>query len=112
CRTALTDVELRGQQLRRGDYMILLYPAANGDEGVWEEPDRLDVTRVPDPSHLAFGFAEHFCLGAAVARREARLVLGGLLRREPKYEILDADPVRVRAHMTPGIKCMRTIFAS
>jgi cytochrome P450 len=112
CRTAVTDVELRGQKLRRGDYMILLYPAANRDEDVWEEPDRLDVTRVPDPSHLAFGFAEHFCLGAALARREARLVLGELLRRYPNYEILDDDPVRVRAHMTPGIKRMPTIFAS
>jgi cytochrome P450 len=112
CRTALADVELRGEQLRRGDYMILLYPAANRDEGVWTEPDRLDVTRVPDPSHLAFGFAEHFCLGAALARREARLVLGELLRRYPNYEILDDDPVRVRAHMTPGIKRMPTIFSS
>jgi cytochrome P450 len=112
CRTALADVDLHGQKLRRGDYMILLYPAANRDEDVWEEPDRFDVTRVPDPTHLAFGFAEHFCLGAALARREARLVLGELLRRYPNYEILDDDPARVRAHMTPGIKRMPTIFVS
>ena len=66
---------------------------------------------MPDPSHLVFGFAEHFCLGAALARREARLVLGELLRRYPNYEILDEDPTRVRAHMDPGIKRMRAVFA-
>jgi cytochrome P450 len=69
------------------------------------------IAAAPDPSHLAFGFAEHFCLGAALARREARLVLGELLRRYPRYEILDEDPTRVRAHMTPGIKRMRAVFA-
>ena len=75
CRTALADVELRGQQIRRGDYLCLLYPSANRDEDIWERADELDVTRDADPPHVAFGFAEHFCLGASLARREARIVL-------------------------------------
>jgi cytochrome P450 len=110
CRTALVDTELRGQEITRGDYMIMLYPAANRDEDVWERAAELDVTRKPDPAHLAFGFAEHFCLGAALARREVRLVLGELLRRYPNYELLGGEPERVRAHMTPGIKTMPAVF--
>ena len=109
CRTALADTELRGQKIARGDYLIMLYPAANHDEEIWERADELDVTRPPDPGHLAFGFAEHFCLGASLARREIRLVLGELLRRYPNYELV-GEPERVRAHMTPGIKRMPVVF--
>lgn len=109
CRTATEDVEIRGQKIAKGDYLMLLYPAANRDEDVWERPQELDVTRTPDPSHLAFGFAEHFCLGASLARREARIVLSELLRRFPNYEITGGI-TRVRQHMTPGIKTMPVVF--
>ena len=109
CRTALDDVELRGQTIRRGDYVCLLYASANRDEDVWERPDDLDVTRTPDPAHLAFGFAEHFCLGASLARREARIVLSELLARFPNYELVGETP-RTRQHMTPGIKHMPVVF--
>jgi cytochrome P450 len=109
CRTALADTEIRGQRIARGDFIVMLYPAANHDEEIWERAEELDVTRTPDPSHLAFGFAEHFCLGASLARREIRLVLGELLKRYPNYELV-SEPVRVRAHMTPGIKTMPVVF--
>ncbi len=109
CRTALADVELRGQQIRRGDYLCLLYASANRDEDVWERGDELDVRRNPDPPQLAFGFAEHFCLGASLARREARIVLNELLARFPNYELI-GDTTRVRQHMTPGIKTMPVVF--
>jgi cytochrome P450 len=109
CRTAMADTELRGHQVKRGDYLVMLYTAANHDEELWERPDELDITRNPYPN-LAFGFAEHFCLGANLARREAKLLLGELLRRYPNYEVLDENPPRTRAHMTPGIKHMPVIF--
>ena len=109
CRTALADVELRGQQIKRGDFLCLLYASANRDEDAWERADQLDVRRDPDPPQLAFGFAEHFCLGASLARREARIVLTELLTRFPNYE-LTGDTTRVRQHMTPGIKTMPVIF--
>jgi cytochrome P450 len=109
CRTALDDVELHGRQIAKGDFLCLLYAAANRDENVWERADELDVTRNPDPAHLAFGFAEHFCLGAGLARREARIVLSELLARFPGYEVV--GPVtRTRQHMTPGIKTMPVVF--
>jgi cytochrome P450 len=110
CRTALDDTEIRGQRIARGDYIVLLYPAANHDEEIWDRSEEFDVTRTPDPQHLAFGFAEHFCLGASLARREIRLVLNELLRRYPNYEILTEQPERTRAHMTPGIKRMPVVF--
>src|SRR4051794_24563375 len=109
CRTALDDVEIRGQHMRRGDYVCLLYASANRDEDAWVRGDELDVTRDPDPPHIAFGFAEHFCLGASLARREARIVLNELLSRFPNYE-LTGDTPRVRQHMTPGIKTMPVVF--
>jgi len=109
CRTALDDVELRGQQIKRGDFLCLLYASANRDEDAWTRGDELDVRRDPDPPQLAFGFAEHFCLGASLARREARIVLTELLTRFPNYE-LTGDTTRVRQHMTPGIKTMPVIF--
>jgi cytochrome P450 len=109
CRTALDDVEIRGQQIRRGDYLCLLYASANRDEDAWERGDELDVRRDPDPPQIAFGFAEHFCLGASLARREARIVLSELLNRFPNYE-MTGGATRVRQHMTPGIKTMPVIF--
>jgi cytochrome P450 len=109
CRTALDDVELRGQQIRRGDYLCLLYASANRDEDAWERGDELLVQRDPDPPQIAFGFAEHFCLGASLARREARIVLNELLARFPNYE-LTGETTRVRQHMTPGIKTMPVVF--
>jgi cytochrome P450 len=109
CRTALDDVELHGQRIAKGDFLCLLYAAANRDEDVWERADELDVTRAPDPAHLAFGFAEHFCLGANLARREARVVLSELLARFPNYEIV-GPATRTRQHMTPGIKTMPVVF--
>ena len=109
CRTALDDTEIRGQRIAKGDFLCLLYPAANRDEDVWQRADDLDVTRAPDPAHVAFGFAEHFCLGASLARREAKIVLAELLSRFPNYEIVGAA-TRTRQHMTPGIKTMPVIF--
>ena len=109
CRTALADVELRGQTIKRGDFMCLLYASANRDEDAWERGDQLDVRRDADPPQIAFGFAEHFCLGASLARREARIVLTELLARFPNYELV-GDTTRVRQHMTPGIKTMPVIF--
>jgi cytochrome P450 len=109
CRTALEDTDVRGRNIRKGDYLCLLYPAANRDDETWDRADELDVTRQPDPSHLAFGFATHFCLGSNLARREARIVLAELLRRFPNYEIV-GDVTRIRQHMTPGVKQMPVVF--
>lgn len=78
-RAASRDVELRGQQIRKGDTLVLWYPSANRDEQVFRDPYRFDITRHPN-HHLAFGQGAHFCLGASLARHELRAVFTELIR--------------------------------
>jgi cytochrome P450 len=88
CRTATEDLELAGTPIAPGDYLVLLYASGNRDDDVFgPTADRFDVTRPATPAHVAFGFGEHLCLGASLARLEARLVLEELLRRFPDYEV-------------------------
>jgi cytochrome P450 family 142 subfamily A polypeptide 1 len=89
-RTATRDVELHGQQIREGDELMLLYPSANRDEDVFEDPFRFDSARTPN-EHVAFGFGTHFCLGASLARLEIAVMLDELLERTPELRIADPD---------------------
>ncbi len=80
-RTATRPCTIRGQAFAQGDPVLLIYASANRDEGVFgADADRFRVDRAPNP-HVSFGFGPHFCLGAALARLEARVVLGELLDR-------------------------------
>jgi cytochrome P450 family 142 subfamily A polypeptide 1 len=79
-RTATRDTEVAGTVVNAGDELLLMYPSANRDEAVFEAPDRFDVGREPNP-HVAFGFGTHFCLGAALARLEVRVMFEELLPR-------------------------------
>jgi len=87
-RTATRDVELRGRQIHEGDELMLLYPSANRDEDVFDDPFRFDSGRSPN-EHLAFGFGTHFCLGASLARLEISVMLDALLDRAPELAIAD-----------------------
>jgi len=80
-RKVTADVELAGVQLRRGDRVMLLWGSANRDERVFERPDEFVVGRFAGrtPTHVAFGFGIHSCLGAPLARREVRIVVEELL---------------------------------
>jgi len=93
-RQATTDVELRGKTIRGGENVLLAYGSANRDEEEWgDDADEWDILRPSAKSHLAFGFAEHFCLGAHLARREVRLLIEELARRASRIE-LAGTPVR------------------
>jgi cytochrome P450 len=86
-RTATREVSLRGQRIRTGERVLLLYASANRDEEVFgSDAERFRVDRQPNP-HLAFGIGEHFCLGAALARLEARVALADLLARFTQVEL-------------------------
>ncbi|MCU0272418.1 MAG: cytochrome P450 [Acidimicrobiales bacterium] len=85
-RTATRDVEVRGQTLRAGDQLIMLYPSANRDEDVFPDPFRFDIERHPN-NHLAFGFGTHFCLGSSLARLELRIMFERLLTRLPDLHL-------------------------
>lgn len=90
CRTATRDTELSDTKIAEGDYVVMLYQSANRDEAVFgPAADQLDVTRAPNP-HTSFGYAEHYCLGAGLARLEAKILLEELLARWPAYEIAGA----------------------
>jgi cytochrome P450 len=80
-RNATQDIELRGQTIRQGQYAYLLYFAANRDEDCWQQPDAFDITRPSEPAVLSFGFGQHACIGAALARLEARCFLEELFAR-------------------------------
>jgi len=92
-RTVTRDVDVGGQTLRADDQLILFYPSANRDEEVFDEPQRLDVRRDPNP-HLAFGFGPHFCLGASLARLELNVMFGEVLRRLPELRLSGEIPFR------------------
>ncbi len=89
-RTATRDTELHGQTIRAGEELMLLYPSANRDEDVFDEPFRFDVGRTPN-EHVAFGFGPHFCLGASLARLEISVMLDQLLERLPDLHLADPD---------------------
>lgn len=93
-RTATAPVELRGQQIHAGDYVVMFYASANRDETIWDRPEDLDVTRPVDPMHLAFGSGPHLCLGLHLARLEARVVFEEVLSRFPSWQ-LAGEPERV-----------------
>jgi cytochrome P450 len=92
-RTVLEDTELHGQAMRRGQHVMMMWMAANRDQDVWDRADVFDITREPRPMHLAFGFGEHACPGAAVARLEHRVFFEELIARYPNWE-LAGEPVR------------------
>ena len=108
-RTATRGVEIRGRKIRAGQRVVLWNAAANRDEDQFAQPDRFDVSRAPN-EHVAFGYGEHFCIGAHLARLQMRVMFEELMRRIP--EIVLAGPVeRLRSNFVAGIKHMRVRFA-
>jgi cholest-4-en-3-one 26-monooxygenase len=104
CRTPVEDVEINGQPVKKGDSLCLLYPSANRDEDVFEDPDVFRVDRKPNP-HVGFGIGEHFCLGANLARLELRVIFRELAERLDTIEL--AGPVeRMRSSFLGGVKRM------
>jgi cytochrome P450 len=89
-RVLLEDFELEGHVLPAFSLAALLIGAGNRDPKVFEDPDRLDLARTPNP-HLSFSTGIHHCLGAALARLEAEVAVPGLLRELPELE-LDGKP--------------------
>ena len=90
-RTVTRDVELHGVTIPSGSKVVLLLGSGNRDPREFERPDEFDISR-PNPRILAFGHGAHVCLGAAVARLEARVALQEFLARHPRYEV-DEDAI-------------------
>jgi cytochrome P450 len=90
-RWAAVDVELGGQTIRCGETVIVVLGAADHDPERFEDPEKLDLAARRDSRHLAFGRGRHFCLGAPLARLEAEIALGTLLRRLPGLRLAVAE---------------------
>jgi cytochrome P450 len=101
-RTATADTELNGQTIAAGDKVAMIYTSANRDEDVFDDPQRFDIRRDPNP-HLSFGIAEHFCLGVHLARLEGVVFFQELLARFPSIE-LTGEPRRTRSNLNNGLK--------
>ncbi len=94
-RVTTRDVELHGRTIPKGERVLLLIGSANRDERVFQDPEAYDLERNTTPM-LSFGQGTHFCLGASLARLEARVVLEEFWRRFPGYGV-DPDGI-VRVH--------------
>lgn len=101
-RTATGDTELGGQAIAAGDKVAMYYTSANRDETVWDDPQRFDIRRSPNP-HLSFGIGEHFCLGVHLARLEGRVFFEELLGTFGDVQ-LAGEPVRLRSNLNNGLK--------
>jgi len=103
-RTATKDCELGEAQIKEGDKVVMWYASSNRDETRFEDPDRFDVHRNPD--HQAFGAGgRHFCLGAALARLELKILLEETLKRYPNMEMA-GSPVYVESGFLNQLKSL------
>ncbi len=110
-RTATRDTELRGQRIREGDKLLLLYPSGNRDERVFEHADELHVDRDPN-DHVAFGgYGAHSCLGSSLARLELRVMFEELLAHLPDMELATSEKLELRpSNFIVGIERMPVRF--
>jgi cytochrome P450 len=86
-RTVTEDFEWHGQQIRKGQTVVLLLGSANHDQNKFKDPEKLDVTR-NQPVPLSFGHGPHFCIGATLASLEAEIAFSTLLERKPELKLI------------------------
>lgn len=86
-RVAMDDVDVAGTRIKAGEQVVVMLGGANRDPAVFDEPDRLDLGRTNASRHMTFAHGPHFCLGAALAKTEAEILLSTLARRYPKTRL-------------------------
>ncbi len=94
-RNATRDIELHGQTIKAGQNVLLLYPSANRDETVFDDPESFDIGRQPN-DHVAFGFGAHLCLGHRLARAEITGMVDRLLDRLDDLAFATDEPPDLR----------------
>jgi cytochrome P450 len=100
---------MHGKTIPEGEKVMLLIGAGNHDPRRFDAPERFDIERVME-RHLAFGFGVHFCLGARLARLEARVALEEVLERLPDYEVDEAGVSVVHATNVAGLATLPIRF--
>jgi len=110
-RQTTQDVELGGRHIEEGSKVVFFHVSANRDETVFDDPNRFDIGRRPNP-HMAFGGGgPHFCLGANLARMEIRVMLEHLLERVPDIHVT-GEVERLRSNFINGVKHLPVAFSS
>jgi cytochrome P450 len=108
-RVALTDLEIAGHPIAKGEQAVLLIGSANRDPEHFPEPDRLDLAR-PDTRHLSFGFGIHHCLGAPLARLEGQLALEAFVTRFPTAQLGVDEPEYKENVVLRGLAALPVTF--
>jgi cytochrome P450 len=108
-RIALEDVEICGHPIPKGRILVLCVAAANRDPAVFPAADRLDLSRSPNP-HLAFGGGAHFCVGAPLARLEARIAIRRILERLDGLRLADGAIRYRRSFTIRGVKALQVAW--
>lgn len=85
-RVALSDYTLRGQEIKKGDRLMMLFQSGNRDEDIFEHPDEFDINRKPN-KHIAFGYGPHMCIGMHLAKLEMKVMLEELLPRLERVDV-------------------------
>ncbi len=107
-RTAAVDCEVGGQSIRAGEKVVMFYSSGNYDTDVFDAPERLDLSRKPNP-HLGFGGGgRHFCLGAHVARAQLRAIFSELFTQLPTIQA--GEPEYVPGNFIHGIRSLPVTF--
>ena len=102
-RTCTEDTEVFGQQIKKGDKVVLWYLSANRDEEVFENSDKLDIERENARRHISFGYGIHRCVGARLAELQLRVLLEELHKRRMRVRVA-GDIERVRANFVHGFR--------
>jgi cytochrome P450 family 142 subfamily A polypeptide 1 len=109
-RTVAQDTDLLGRMLKEGEMLLNLYPSANRDATVFDDPDTFRVDREPN-LHLAFGTGPHFCLGANLARTEIRILLDELFTRLPDIHVPEGvDAERAPNALVTTVSSLPVVF--
>lgn len=107
-RRAIADTEIAGQAVGRGDRVILIYPSANRDETVFDDPFAFDIRRTPNP-HVSFGFGTHLCVGNNFARASLGAVFGQLSQRITNLRVVEEPDVEANI-FARAVRSFRVAF--
>ena len=104
-RTAQTDVEVGGKQIKKGDKVVMWYVSGNRDEDIIEQPNRFIIDRARPRQHLSFGFGIHRCVGLRLAELQLKIVWEEILKRFDNIEVV-GEPRRVYSSFVKGYETL------
>jgi cytochrome P450 len=105
-RTAVVDTELNGQQIKKGDKIVMWYISGNRDESIFPEADKLIITRENARRHLAFGYGIHRCVGARLAELQIAILLEEMAKRKMRVNVI-SEPERIAQSFVNGFRTIQ-----